>query len=99
MLRNIMCVSCLLAIMLPTLLSPLAKAELTDGPIRYWTFDGNGSDASLFGRDVMLQGDVGFATGLFAEAPDMHKYKTTYAQRLVHDAAYDFRGNDFTVQV
>jgi hypothetical protein len=74
-----------------------ANAALTDGLISYWPFDGDGADASGFDRGLTLQGGVGFAAGLFGQALDMHKSQNTYAQRLVDDEAYDFRG-DFTVQ-
>jgi hypothetical protein len=101
MLRNIQRAgtSLFLASILLLALSSQANAELTDGLISYWPFDGNGSDASPFGRDLTLQGGVGFATGLFGESLDMHKNQNTYAQRLVDDAAYDFGSSDFTVQV
>ena len=79
--------------------SSQANADLHDGLISYWPFDGDGADASTFGNHLTLQGGVGFATGLFGQSLDMHKSQTTYAQRLVDDAAYDFGASDFTVQV
>jgi hypothetical protein len=88
-----------LVVMLALISMPTqANGALTDGLISYWPFDGNGSDASPFGRNLTLQGGVGFATGLYGESLDIHKNQDTYAQRLVDDAAYDFGGGDFTVQ-
>jgi hypothetical protein len=78
--------------------STLAGADLRDGLISFWPFDGTGADASGFNRDLTLQGGVGFASGLFGQALDMHKSDSTFAQRLVDDEVYDFGGSDFTVQ-
>lgn len=90
-------------VVLPSLIilvaiSASAKADIPDGLIGYWPFDGDGSDASGFDRNLILQGGVGFASGLFGQSLDMHKNQSTYAQRTVDDAAYDLI-NDFTIQV
>jgi hypothetical protein len=87
-----------LAILALIVIASNARGDLLDGLIGYWPFDGNGSDASPLGRDLTLQGGVGFAAGLFGQSLDMHKNQSTYAQRLVDDPAYDFGASDFTVQ-
>ena len=91
--------SCLVALLALMIAPRQANADLTEGLISYWPFDGNGTDVSPFDRDLTLQGGVGYATGLFGQALDMHNNPSTYAQRLIDDEAYDFGGTDFTVQV
>jgi hypothetical protein len=88
-----------LLLLLPLMMTTTpARADLRDGLISYWPFDGNGTDASGSDRDLTLQGQVGFASGRFDQALDMHKNQNTYALRLVDDAAYDFGANNFTIQ-
>jgi tetratricopeptide (TPR) repeat protein len=77
---------------------PPATPDITFGLIGYWQFDGDGSDASPFDRDLTLQGNVRFASGLVGQALDMHKNQSTYAVRSADDVAYDFGDRDFTIQ-
>jgi hypothetical protein len=72
---------------------------LTQNLIGYWKFDGNGLDSSGNGRDLDLFGGVGFATGLFGQALDLHGDTNQYAQRPADEAIYDFGSGDFTIQV
>jgi hypothetical protein len=75
-----------------------ARADLTDGLVGYWPFDGTGSDRSGGGRPLQLYGDVGFAPGLFGEALDLHRDNTQFAQRPIDDEIFDLGANDFTIQ-
>lgn len=75
------------------------RALLSSGLIGYWPFDGTGGDASGYARDMDLKGGVGFASGLFGSALDLHKNANQYAQRPVDDPAFDFGSSNFTVQV
>ncbi|MCL4205693.1 MAG: VCBS repeat-containing protein, partial [Pirellulaceae bacterium] len=72
---------------------------LSEGLIGYWPFDGSGSDASGGNRDLSLYGGVGFATGLFGQAMDLHGNTTQFAQRPQDDDIFDFGSSDFTVQI
>jgi hypothetical protein len=74
-------------------------ASVQTALIGYWPFDGDGKDSSPLGRDLVLHGDVGFATGLFGQALDLHKNLNIYARRPAADAEYDFGPGDFTIQV
>lgn len=94
--RNLLATLSILALIL---ISPIARADLRDGLISYWPFDGNGADASGFERDLTLEGGLGFESGLFGQALDMHKNQDAYAHRPDDDAAYNFGGSDFTIQV
>jgi hypothetical protein len=67
--------------------------------IGYWEFDGNGVDSSGGGRDLTLQGGVGFAPGLFGQALDLHGNVNQYAVRPISDPAFNFGANDFTIQI
>jgi Concanavalin A-like lectin/glucanases superfamily/Thrombospondin type 3 repeat len=78
-------------------LGGLAAAQ--DGVRGYWPFDGSGADLSGGGRDLTLFGGVGFASGLFGQALDLHNNGSQFAARPIDDAIYDFGANDFTVQV
>jgi N-acetylneuraminic acid mutarotase len=69
------------------------------GLVGYWPFDGNGSDASGNGRDLNLFGGVGFASGLFGQALDLHHDPDQYAARPVDDDDFDFGDRDFSLQV
>jgi hypothetical protein len=82
---------------LPGVPDPAAAAP-SSGLIGYWSFDGNGNDLSGGGRDLSLFGGVGFASGLFGQALDLHGNGAQYAQRPVDDAIYDFGSSDFTFQ-
>jgi hypothetical protein len=66
--------------------------------VGYWPFDGTGSDASGFGRDMTLTSGAGYTTGLLGQALDLHNNDAS-ARRPVDDAVYDFGASDFTVQV
>lgn len=67
--------------------------------LAYYPFDGNGSDASGDGYNLTLHGGVGFASGLFDQALDLHHNDAQYAARPVSDAAFDFGSNNFTVSI
>lgn len=67
--------------------------------IAYYPFDGNGNDASGDGYNLDLHGGVGFASGLFGQALDLHHNNSQFAQRPVSDAALNFGSSDFTVQI
>ncbi|MCR4411149.1 MAG: S8 family serine peptidase [Thermoguttaceae bacterium] len=72
---------------------------LADGLIGYWPFDGNGADLSPSLCDLGLYGGVGFASGLFGQALDLHNDGTEFAARPGDDAIYDFGAGDFSIQV
>lgn len=72
---------------------------LADNLIGYWPFDGDGADLSPSDLDLTLYGGVGFATGLFGQALDLHNDGKKYAARPIDDAIYDFGPSDFTIQV
>jgi hypothetical protein len=76
-----------------------ARADLTDGLIGYWPFDGNGADHSGGGFDLQLYGGVGFTHGLFRQALDLHRDNTQFAERPIDDPIFDLGANDFTIQV
>ncbi len=72
------------------------------GPLAYWPFDGDGRDAAA-GRDLKLEGNPGFAQGLFGQALDLKGDGNTYAIRRngmsdINDAEFDIGNADFTVQ-
>lgn len=72
---------------------------VTDGLIGYWPADGNGSDLSGFGRDLTLNGGLGFSNGLVGQAFNFHQNNAEFAARMVDDSAFDFGTSDFTLQV
>lgn len=72
---------------------------ITDGLIGYWPAEGNGADLSGFGRDLTLNGGLGFSAGLVGQAFNFHHNNAQYASRSVDDAAFDFGASDFTLQV
>jgi hypothetical protein len=80
------------------LTAPVA-AQLTTDLQGYWQFNGDGLDASGNGRDLTLQGGVGFGGGLFGSALDLPNDPGMFAQRTVNDTVFDFGGGDFAVQV
>jgi hypothetical protein len=100
MLRNIQRAgtSLFLASILLLALPSQANAELADGLIGYWPFDGDASDASGFERHLTLHGGLGLAGGLFGQALDFHKNQDQWASRDVDDPAFDFGASDFTMQ-
>ncbi len=67
--------------------------------IAYYPFDGNGNDASGNGYNLTLHGGVGFASGLFGQALDLHHDDAQYAARPVSDPSFDFGSNNFTVSI
>lgn len=74
------------------------QAALSTALEGYWRFEGNGSDLSGQGRDLVLEGGLGFASGLLGTALDLDASNSKSARRLVSDAPFDLAG-DFTVQV
>jgi hypothetical protein len=89
----------ILALLFLAFLPNANAAPLTNNLIGYWKFDNTGADSSAGGRDLDLYGGVGFATGLFGQALDLHRDATQYAQRPVNDSIYNFSTSDFTIQV
>jgi hypothetical protein len=67
--------------------------------LAYYPFDGNGADASGNGYNLSLFGGVGFASGLFGEALDLHHNNAQYAARSVSNSAFNFGSNNFTVSI
>lgn len=72
------------------------------GPLAYWPFDGDGRDAAA-GRDLKLEGNPGFAQGLFGQALDLKGDGNTYAIRRngmsdINDAEFDIGNAEFSVQ-
>ena len=67
--------------------------------IAYYPFDGNGNDASGNGYNLTLFGGVGFASGLFGEALDLHHDNAQYAAWPVSDPAFNFGSSNFTVSI
>jgi hypothetical protein len=91
-----------LAALITTVLSTGKTAHATpipDGLIGYWPADGNGNDLSGFGRNVTLNGGLGFGAGLAGQAFDFHSNNAQFAVRTVDDAAFDFGASNFTLQV
>lgn len=76
-------------------------ADLGDGLVAYYPFDGNADDASGNGYDLTLVGSPSLSgTGPFGgSALTLDGTDTQYATRLVDDAAFDFGSSDFTVQI
>ncbi len=74
-------------------------AGLTSGLATYYKFDGDGADSSGNGRGLGLFGGVGFASGLFGQALDLHHNNSQFAQRPVDDPILNFGSGDFTIQV
>lgn len=72
---------------------------VTSGLIGYWPANGNGSDQSGFGRDLTLNGGLGFGSGVEGQAFAFANNSTRFATRVVDDAAFDFGSADFTLQV
>lgn len=75
-----------------------ARAELTDGLVGYWPFDGDGTDASGNDRPLDLVGQPEFSSGLLGEALHLHGDPSQYATRPVVDEAFNFGGSDFSIQ-
>jgi hypothetical protein len=67
--------------------------------IGYWAFDGNGLDQSGYGRHLVLGGGVGFASGLFGQALDLHNNGSQFAVRPIDDPSYDLGSANFTIQI
>jgi hypothetical protein len=84
-------------VLLVLVLSRLAAAQ--EGLVGYWPFDGSGADLSEGGRNLELFGGVGFASGLFGQALDLHGDPSQYAARPGDDQIFDFGAADFTLQV
>jgi hypothetical protein len=64
----------------------------------YWQFDGDGADSSGHGRELNLQGGIGFEAGLIGQALNFTGDPTKYAQRSTDDGVFDFGSGDFTIQ-
>jgi hypothetical protein len=75
-----------------------ARADVTDGLLGYWPFDGHGGDQSGAGRHLDVYGAAPYSDGLFGQALDLQNNPNQYAQRPVNDAAFNFGAADFTVQ-
>jgi hypothetical protein len=88
-----------LALAFVLLTSRQGEASLVSGLSGYWVFDGNGTDLSAGGRDLTLQGGVGFGAGLFGQALDIPGDRNQFAVRSLDDTVFDFGGSDFTIQV
>jgi hypothetical protein len=91
--------SALLAILLILQFSSMAKADLMEGLIGYWPFDGDGADLSGAERHFQLFGGVGFDTGLFDQALDLHGNASQFARRPTNDAVYGFGSSNFTISI
>jgi len=79
-----------------------AKGAMIDNMEAYWQFDnaGNrGDDTTANNRDLTMFGSPNFTQGLFGQALDLTKDGNQYAQRAIDDAAFDFGGGDFTIQI
>lgn len=73
-------------------------ASLMTGLQGYWQLNGDGKDRSGNGRDLTLQGGIGFAPGLMGEALDFKGDPSQYANRTGDDELFDFGSGDFTIQ-
>ena len=73
----------------------------SNGLLGYWPFDADGNDLARGSRHFDLIGGVGFASGLFGKALDLHHNRSQYAVRPVdvRDDSFDFGSRDFTLQV
>jgi len=80
-------------------LSSTAQASLIAGLQAYYRFNDDGNDSSGNFRNLELYGGVGFDSGLFGQALDLHANASQYAQRSVDDSVFNFGTNDFTIQV
>ena len=89
----------ILAFLFLVFLPNTSSALLMDNLIGYWKFDNNGADSSGGSRDLGLYGGVGFDTGLFGQALDLHADANQYAMRPINDSIYNFSTSDFTIQV
>jgi hypothetical protein len=79
--------------------SVVQASPLQNGLQAYYQFDANGNDSSGNGLNLDLFGGVGFATGIFGQALDLHANASQYAQRPFSDPVFDFGANDFTIQI
>jgi hypothetical protein len=73
--------------------------SLADGILGYWRFDGNGVDASDFGRDLKLNDTTFVSTGLTGQALSLAGNINSYATRTTNDTSFDVGSGDFTIQV
>jgi len=78
---------------------PILQAQLALGLEGYYRFDGSGTDSSAMGRNLDLQGGVGFAGGLLGQALDLQHNDAQSASRPVNDTAFDWPSANFTVQL
>jgi len=62
-----------------------------------WQFEGNGADGSGNGRDLTLEGNATFGPGIKGQALALPGDATSFADRTINDAVFDFNG-DFTIQ-
>jgi len=73
-------------------------ANLTTDLQVYYQFDSNSNDSSGNSRNLDTFGNVGFASGLYGQAIDLHANASQYAERPVSDSILDFGSNSFTIQ-
>ncbi|MBN2375966.1 MAG: LamG domain-containing protein, partial [Sedimentisphaerales bacterium] len=71
-----------------------ASADITDGLVGYWPYDGNTDDASGLGNDGIAVNSPSYVSGKFGSALDFNGSN----QYVTMDAvANDFSGNDVTM--
>lgn len=75
-----------------------AYAGLRDSLVGYWPFNGNAFDRSGQGRDLELVGQPTFAEGILGGSLSMRGDGEQYAIRDDSEGAFDFGGDDFTIQ-
>lgn len=79
-----------------------ARASLIDNMEGHWQFDDSanrGNDSTANDRDLTVVGNPSFPQGLFGQALDLTKDNTKYVVRPTDDAAFDFGGGNFTIQI
>jgi hypothetical protein len=78
-----------------------SRADLLDGLLGYWPFNGDGADLSGGGYNFDLHGGspLRFSDGLYGQALDLHHDGTQFAQRPGDDPAFNFEGSDVTIQI
>lgn len=87
------------AVLLTLVCAQVAKADVLDGLLGWWPFDGDGTDASGNGFDLNLVGKPGFGPGRFGQALSLTGDVSQYAVRPGDDAAFNFGSSDLTVQI
>jgi Concanavalin A-like lectin/glucanases superfamily len=82
-----------------TAAAQVPASNFPEGLTGYWPFDGSGTDLSGNARNLTLVGGLGFAQGKFGQGLDFHLNNNQYAIRPVIDDAFNFRTNDFSIQL